>query len=214
MTPDSGHFEPQVVAFAGAFAHASKNGKPAVLHGHVVDQLENQNGFAYAGSAEKADLAAFHVGLHQVDDFDTGLEHFQAGGLIFQRRRGAMNRIVRGTVDGAKLVDGLAENVHHPAQSGAADRNGDALAHIFRGHAAHHAFDGFHGHRAHAAFAEMLLHFGGDVQRLGNVEAFAGDVHRVVNGREVAGFKLNIENRADDLHDSSDAFTFFGHAFS
>ena len=158
-----------------------------MLHRHVVNQLENQNGFAYAGSAKETDLAAFYVRLHQVDDLDAGLKHFQSGGLIFQRRRGTMNWIMRGAIDGTELIDGLAENVHHAAQRGAADGNGDALAHIFRGHAANHAFDGFHRDSAHAAFAEMLLDFGGDVQRLGNVEAFAGDVHRVVDGREVAG---------------------------
>ena len=67
---------------------------------------------------------------------------------------------------------------------------------------------GFHGDRAHAAFAEMLLHFGGDVQRLGNIEAFAGDAHGVVNRRQVARFKLNVQHRADDLHHSSDAVRF------
>ena len=115
---------------------------------------------------------------------------------------------------GPKLIDGLAEHVHHAAERGAADGNGDALAQIFRVHAANDAFDGFHGDRAHAAFAQMLLHFGDDVDRLGNVEAFAGDVHRVVNFRQVPGFKLHVDDRADDLHDSSDAFAFFRHAFS
>ena len=73
---------------------------------------------------------------------------------------------------------------------------------------------GFHGHRAHAALAKMLLHFRGDVQRLRNIEAFAGDVHGVVNRRQVPRLKLNVQHRADHLNDSSHASAFFRHAFS
>ena len=104
-------------------------------------------------------------------------------------------------VDRPELVDGLAEDVHHAAQRRAAHRNGDWLARVVSFHAAHHAFGWLHGDGAHAAFAEVLLHFGGNVQRFGNVEAFAGDTHRIVNCRQVTRFKLNIEDRSDDLDD-------------
>ena len=69
------HFEPQVVAFAGALAHAGEHRHAAVLHGDVVDQLHDDDGLADAGAAEQADLAAAEVGLDQVDDLDAGLEH-------------------------------------------------------------------------------------------------------------------------------------------
>ena len=134
--------------------------------------------------------------------------------MIFQRRRRPMNRIVRRTVDGSQLIDGFAQHVHHSPQRRAAHGNGDALAQIFRGHAANHAFDGFHGHGADAPFAQMLLHFGGHVEWLRNIESLAGDAHRVINRRKVPRLKLNIQHRADNLHDSSHPFAFFRHAFS
>ena len=52
------HFEPEIVAFAGAFAHAGEHRHTAVLHGDVVDQLHDDDGLADARAAEQADLAA------------------------------------------------------------------------------------------------------------------------------------------------------------
>ena len=185
-----------------------------MLHRDVVNQLKNQHGLPDARAPEQTNLSTLYIRLHQVDDLDAGLKHFQACGLIFQRWRRAMDRIMRRTVDGAQLIDRFAQHVHHSSQRRTAHGNGDALAQIFRGHAANHAFDGFHGHGADAPFAQMLLHFGGHVQWFGNVESLAGDAHRVVDRRKVPRFKLDIQHRADDLHDSSHAFAFFRHAFS
>ena len=60
-------------------------------------------------------------------------------------------------VDGAELVDRLADDVEHAAEGRAAHRHGDGPAGVDGLHAAHHAFGGLHGDAAHAAFAEMLL---------------------------------------------------------
>ena len=86
------HLEPEVVAFARALADAGEDRVAAVLHGDVVDQLHDEHGLADAGAAEQAGLAALHVGLEQVDDLDAGLEHLDAGGLLLERRRLAVDR--------------------------------------------------------------------------------------------------------------------------
>ena len=192
----------------------AKHGNAAVLHRDVVDQFLNENGFADTGAAEQSDLAALQERLNQVDDFDSGLEHFESGGLIVEQRRRAVNRIVRLADERPKLIDGLAEHVHHAAKRRPADRNGDARAGVEGLHAANHAFGRLHGNGAHAAFAKVLLHFDGDVDRLGNVEAFARDANGVVNGRQVSRFKLNVEHRSNDLDDVSDGCVFLCHAFS
>ena len=57
-TPDSLHLEPEVVALAGALAHAGEDGVAAVLGGDVADQLLDDDRLADAGAAEQADLAA------------------------------------------------------------------------------------------------------------------------------------------------------------
>ncbi len=80
--------------------------------------------------------------------------------------------------------------------------------------ASNHAFDRLHGHSANAAFTKVLLHFDGDVERIGNVETFAGDTNRVVDRWKVAFLKLNVENGSNYLDDTSDAFFILSHHFS
>ena len=189
-----GHFQPQVVAFAGALAHAGENRDAAVLHGDVVNQFHDENGLADARAAEQADFAALEIRLDQVDDLDAGFKHFESGGLIFQRRRRTMNRIVLVADDRTQLIDRLAQHVHHAAERGRPTGTCDAFAGVEGLHAANHSFGGLHRDGADAAFAEVLLHFDGDVERLGNVEAFAGDANGVVDRR--ADGPLQTECRA------------------
>ena len=160
------HFEPQVVAFAGALAHAGEDRHAAVLLGDVVDQLHDDDGLAHARAAEQADLAAAQVGLEQVDDLDAGLEHLEARGLVFERRRRAVNGEVRLGVDRAHFVHRLADHVQHAAQRLRAHRHFHRLAQADGLHAAHQAFGGLQRDGAHAAFADVLLRLADDIDRL------------------------------------------------
>ena len=110
------HFEPEIVAFPGALAHAGEYRNAAVLHGEVVDEFLNDDGLADARAAEQADLAAAEVRLDEIDDLDAGLEHFQARGLLFKRRRRTVNGIVLLGVDRAHFVHRLADDVEHAPQ--------------------------------------------------------------------------------------------------
>ncbi len=101
------HFEPQIVAFARALAHAGEHGDATVLHGDVVDQLLNDDRLAHARAAEQTDLAAAQIRLDQVDHLDAGLEHLELGGLIFERRRRPVDGIKLLGVHRAHLVDRL-----------------------------------------------------------------------------------------------------------
>ena len=88
MTPDSIISCEQVVALAGALAHAREDGVAAVLLGDVADELLDDDGLADAGAAEDADLAALREGADEVDDLDAGLEDLGRGRLLLERRRG------------------------------------------------------------------------------------------------------------------------------
>src|SRR5271156_3907957 len=195
------HFEPQVVAFAGAFAYARENRDAAVFHCDVVDQFLNQHGLANARAAEQADLSTFQVRLGEVHDLDAGLEHFERRGLVLKQRSRAVNGVALFVFHGAEIIDRIAEDVEHAAENAAADRDGYRLAEIERFHAADQTFSGFHRDATHAAFAEVLSDFGDDVERLGIIETFAGDAHRIVNERKVSLFELDINNWADDFDD-------------
>ena len=84
------HFKPQIVALAGAFAHACKHREAAVVLGDVVDELHDDDRLADARTAEEANLAALQEGLDEIDDLDAGLEHFFVGGLLVEERRSCL----------------------------------------------------------------------------------------------------------------------------
>src|SRR5205814_295121 len=84
--------QPEIVALARALADPAEHRHAAVLQRDVVNQLHDDDGFADAGAAEEPDLPALKVGLEQVDDLDAGLEHLELGRLIFEARRGPVNR--------------------------------------------------------------------------------------------------------------------------
>ena len=64
-----------------------------------------------------------------------------------------------------RKIDRLAEHVHHAAERSGADRHLDRVAEVGRLHAALHAVGRLHRDGAHAVLAEVLLHFGDDVER-------------------------------------------------
>ena len=161
------HLEPQVVALAGALAHAGEHRHAAVLHGDVVDQLHDDDGLADAGAAEQADLAAAQIGLEQVDDLDAGLEHLQLGGLLLEQRRRAVDGIVLLRVHRAHLGPparrctlSTRPSVSLPTGTVIGRAQADGL------HAAHQPVGGLQRDGAHAAFADVLLHFADDVDGL------------------------------------------------
>ena len=189
---------PEVVAFAGALADAGEDREAAVLTGDVVDELLNDDGLADAGTAEEADFATLQEGLDEVDDLDTGLEHLFLRGLLVERGGLPVDGHVDLGVDGAEFVHGLTEDVEHAAEGLTADGDRDACAGVDGLHAANEAFGRDHGDAAHAAFAEVLLDLDDDVERVGNVEAFADDAEGLEDGGHLRLFELNVNGGAAD----------------
>src|ERR1035437_2906085 len=204
-----GHLQPQVVALAGALAHAAKDGVAAVVLGHVVDEFHDDHRLAHAGAAEQADLAALEEGLDQVDDLDAGLEHLLVGGLLGEERRGPVNRHARLFADGAQIVDRVADDVDDAAQRLFAHRHTDGSAQVDGLHPANHAVGGFHGHGADATLAQVLLDFKNDADGRGYGEALAHDAQRLVDGRHRRFFKLHVHRGTGDLDYLADILCHF-----
>src|SRR6202041_477599 len=156
------------------------------------------DGLSDACAAEEADRAALQKWLDEVDNLDAGLEHLFLGRLLVERRRLAVDGQVHLGVDRAELVDRLAEDVEHPAQRLATHRHRDACAGVDRLHASDHAFGCDHRDAAHAAFAEVPLYLDDDIERGGDVEAFADDANRLEDRRHFRLFKLNVNGRSAD----------------
>ena len=198
------HLEPQVVAFAGALAHAGEDRYAAVLQGDIVDQLHDDDSLADTSAAEQPDLPAAQIRLKQVDDLDSRLEHLERSRLVLEARRRPVNRIKFLRVDRAHLVDGLSDHVEHAPECLFPDRHHDRRAEILGLHAAHQSFGRLQRDGAHAAFADMLLDFADDVDRVGHVEAVTRDADRGVNRRNLSLREFAIHRRAGHLHDPAE----------
>ena len=171
-----------------------------MLQGNVVDQFHDDHGLADPRPAEKADLAAFQIGLDEVDDLDPGLQNLGLGGLLIERRRVPMDREALGGLDGTPLVDRIAQHVQHAAENLRSHGNGNRMSGVLDPHPTHHAVGGLHGDRPHAPLAEVLLDLAGHVERIGHVKALAGHADGAENPGELAGRELNVNGRSGDLN--------------
>ena len=193
------HFAQQVVAFAGAFAHAGEDREAVVLLGDVVDQFLDEHGLAHAGAAEQTDLAALEVGLQQVDDLDAGEEDFLRGGQFFELGRFAVDGERAFPVEFVHAVDGAADHVHHPAADLGTDRHRDGTACGTDLHAAAKTVGRVHRHGAYRVLTDMLLHLDGQGSAV-----LAGDLQGFVDGREFGllvflQIEMYVDHGPDDL---------------
>ena len=85
------HLAVKLLAFATAFADATKHADPLVVPDHVVDHFGEQDGFAHTRPAEQARLAAALQRHEHINDLDARFEDLGFGGAPGQRRRGPMD---------------------------------------------------------------------------------------------------------------------------
>ena len=196
------HFQPEVGAFAGAFADAGEDGVAAVLLGDTGDEFLDDDGLAEARAAEQAGLAAAKERREQVDHLDAGLEDFGLGRQVDEFRRLAVDRAALGRVDRPAVVDRLAEQVEHAAERFLADRHGHRPAGVddspCRGA----------GRRSSRARPRgrfppprCCCDFAGQLDRVAVVRCV--DLDGVVDRGELVFGELGVERRADDLRDLS-----------
>src|SRR5713226_4730350 len=119
-----------------------------------------------------------------------------------------MNRPALLGVDGAFVVDRLAENVEDAAQGLSSDRDGDRPAGVDRLHAAHHAVGRLHGDAPNDSFTDVVRHFGDDIDVYLPQLAFVDDADAGVDRRQVAFLELDVDGWSDDLDDASDGVVF------
>ena len=197
-----GHFVVEIVAFAGTLTDAGEDGEATVRFRDVVDEFENDDGLADAGTAERTGLAALDEGADEVDDLDAGLENLGLGVLLDERGGRAVNRVALGVRDRALAVDRRAGDVENAAEHAFADGHRDRRAGVDDRPAAHEALGGGHRDGAHDAFAEMLLHF--EREELFGAGRGEVDGQRLIDGGDVMLLKLDVNDGADDLDDFAD----------
>ena len=196
------HLAPEVTALTGALADTGKDGVAAVLGGHVVNQLLDQDGLADTGTAKQADLAALGIGGQQVDDLDARFQDLSCRFLLSKAGGLAVDGPVRHIVHRALAVDGAAQGVEHAAQCGLAHGGGQAVARCVHGHALAQTLAGRKHDAAHGSLIDMLRHFHG---ALG---ALSGHGERFLQGRQLARGELHVHHRARYADNSSLYHTF------
>ena len=197
-----GHFVVQIVALTGTLANAGKDGIAVVRGGDVVNQLLNQNGLAHAGAAEQADFAALGIGANQVDDLDAGFQNVGGGLLLLVRGSRAVNGPALAGFGGFLFVDGLTQQVKHPAQALFTHRHPDGRAGVDGLSTPLQTVGGAHGDAAHHIVADVLGNFRHD----GLVPK--GNLDGRQQLRQSALREADIENRTHNLDDGS---CIFGH---
>ncbi len=170
-----------------------------MLSGDRVDQLHDRDRLADARAAEDARLATFGHRRDQVDDLETRLEDLDARRLILELRSRCVDRTTRRVCwNRISQIDRTTEHVEDASQRRRPDRHADRRAGGVSGHAALQAVGRIHRDRAHAAVAQVHLHFQDQI-----LVAFARHADRVVDVRQFGAGKLDIDDRAEHLRNTS-----------
>ena len=69
------HFPVKVVTFTGSLTHPGEDGETAVAFGDVIDEFHDDDGLAYARTAEGSDFATLGEGTDQIDNLDACFEN-------------------------------------------------------------------------------------------------------------------------------------------
>ena len=169
-----------------------------MLRRDVVDELLDEHRLADARAAEEADLAALCVGFQKIDDLDARFEQLHGGRLLFEGGRAAVDGPMLFRLDGLSAVDGLAEDVEHPAERPLAHGHFDGAAF---GNDFHAAGEPFAAAQHDAADGVPF-----DVPRRLHDElpSARSDGERFADARKFPLFECDVDDGALDAHD--DAF--------
>ena len=161
--------------------------------GDVVDELLDEHSLADTGTTEETNLATTGVGGKKVDDLDTGLQDLSSRRLLHECRRVGVDGGHLDTLDGASLVNGLANNVHDTAEGCGADRDLDGGTRVDDLLATDETLGTVHSNGTDRVLTEVS----GDLEdETTTVEVL--DLESVENGGKVLSLELHVNNGTDD----------------
>ena len=120
--------------------------------------------------------------------------------MVYEQRRRTMDRIVFFRLHRSALVNGITDDVEHPAHDTFADGHRDWPAAIGNLEAALEALGAGHGDGPDQLIPELLLHFEDDLRRLVCDRVFDGQ-GVIYGGQRIR--ELNIHYSTDHLNDFS-----------
>mmetsp|Transcript_10743 Transcript_10743/g.25675 ORF Transcript_10743/g.25675 Transcript_10743/m.25675 type:complete len:533 (+) Transcript_10743:41-1639(+) len=190
------HLVVQLVTLAGALTDTSEHRVTSVRLGDVVDELHDENSLADTGTAEEANLASLGVGRKQINNLDASDKDLSLGRLLGESGRLSMDRHLSLGVDGATLVDGLADHVDNAAEKLGAGRHHDGGTGINNGLSTHKTLGGVHSNGTHCVLSKMLR----DLEH--QADGVLLHLKRVEDGGKLS-IELHVNNGTNDLRDLS-----------
>ena len=168
----------------------------------------DQNGLTHTCTTEQSDLTTLCVGLDEVDDLDTGIQHFRGRAQIFKSGWLGVDRATILFAYSRKSVDWITGHVEETAFDAFSSGHGNCLTGIDHGRTANQTFGPVHRNGTHAVLSQVLLYF--QYQR---IAILFFQFQRVEDLREFA-VELNVDNRTDHLFDFTEVCHFSGYFFS
>ena len=199
------HFVVEIVSFSGPLSDSGEHRVTTVGLGDVVNQFHNKHGLSDSGSSEKSDLTSSCVRGKEIDDLDSGDQELLAGALVYEQGGVSMDGESKVGVDGAAVIDGLANNVDDSSEGLWPDGDHNGVSGVFHSLSSYETVGSVKGDAPDLGVSEML----GDLEH----ESVFGslDLKGVEDFWEVS-FELDIDNGTNDLGDvsASNNFASFG----
>ena len=129
-----------------------------MLCGNIIDQLHHVDGFAHAGSAKQADLAALGKRTDQINHLDARLQQLVGCRKLLVSGRRAVNRRTLLLSNGSLFINRVTQHIHNPAQSLYSNRHRYRCAGVFNAKTAADAFRGPHCDGTHHTISQLLLY--------------------------------------------------------
>ena len=130
-----------------------------MLFRDVINQLLDEHGLTYAGTAEKTYLSSLEVRFQKVYHLYTGIKHLAGCAEFFELRRLAVNRQGIRAVQFRKPVDRVSCDIHNPSPDLFSPRHSDIASGGDYFHTSAKSVCGIHRHAANGVFTYVLLNF-------------------------------------------------------
>ena len=167
-----------------------------MLGSDVTNQLLDQDGRTYTGTAEQTDFTTLLIRAEQVYDFDTGLKDFSLGRLFLEGRSFSVDWKVFFHLWPFFIVNWLAQYIENTAQRILTNRYGNRRAGCNGVHTTSQTIGGSHCDTSYGIVTKILCNLNGQAAAV-----FQRNSDCLVDFRNLALGELDIHDRTDDLCD-------------
>eukprot|EP01018_Ginkgo_biloba_P027049 Gb_07288 [translate_table: standard] len=150
------HFPVQIIAFSSSFTHTSKDGKPTMGLGNIIDQLHNKHGFPNTSSTKQPNLSSTLIWCKKVHNLNSRYEDFLLCSLLYKRWSLTMNWQEVISLYFAPLINRFSNHIHDTTKRSPTNRNRDGRSRVQNLLTTNKPFCSIHSNSPHRIFSQML----------------------------------------------------------